>query len=107
MFKNAGSKSSSAREKFPNGFSWRSIQEEQSGPLRRFITTPIGKGFRSVNVYLRQALNLYACVRPCKSYPGVRGHYKNVNLVVIRENTGATCTLLASSSKPASPRQPN
>jgi isocitrate dehydrogenase (NAD+) len=51
------------------------------------ITTPIGKGFRSVNVFLRQALNLYACVRPCKSYPGVRGHYKNVDLVVVRENT--------------------
>jgi isocitrate dehydrogenase (NAD+) len=51
------------------------------------ITTPIGKGFRSVNVFLRQALNLYACVRPCKSYAGVRGHYKNVNLVVVRENT--------------------
>ncbi len=55
--------------------------------LKAPITTPIGKGFRSVNVYLRQALNLYACVRPCKSYPGVRGHYKNVNLVVVRENT--------------------
>jgi isocitrate dehydrogenase (NAD+) len=55
--------------------------------LKAPITTPIGKGFRSVNVYLRQALNLYACVRPCKSYPGVRGYYKNVNLVVVRENT--------------------
>src|SRR6516162_5849048 len=55
--------------------------------LKAPITTPIGKGFRSVNVYLRQALNLYACVRPCKSYPGVRGHYQNVNLVVVRENT--------------------
>ncbi|MBS0263064.1 MAG: isocitrate/isopropylmalate dehydrogenase family protein [Planctomycetes bacterium] len=55
--------------------------------LKAPITTPIGKGFRSVNVYLRQALNLYACVRPCKSYPGVRGHYKNVDLVVVRENT--------------------
>jgi len=55
--------------------------------LKAPITTPIGKGFRSVNVYLRQALNLYACVRPCKSYPGVRGHYTNVNLVVVRENT--------------------
>lgn len=55
--------------------------------LKAPITTPIGKGFRSVNVFLRQALNLYACVRPCKSYPGVRGHYKNVNLVIVRENT--------------------
>lgn len=55
--------------------------------LKGPITTPIGKGFRSVNVYLRQALNLFACVRPCKSYPGVRGYYKNVNLVIVRENT--------------------
>jgi isocitrate dehydrogenase (NAD+) len=55
--------------------------------LKAPITTPIGKGFRSVNVFLRQALNLYACVRPCKSYPGVRGYYKNVNLVIVRENT--------------------
>jgi isocitrate dehydrogenase (NAD+) len=55
--------------------------------LKAPITTPIGKGFRSVNVYLRQALNLYACVRPCKSYPGVRGHYQGVDLVVVRENT--------------------
>ena len=55
--------------------------------LKAPITTPIGKGFRSVNVFLRQALNLYACVRPCKSYPGVRGLYKNVDLVVVRENT--------------------
>lgn len=55
--------------------------------LKGPITTPIGKGFRSVNVFLRQALNLYACIRPCKSYPGVRGHYKNVDLVVVRENT--------------------
>jgi isocitrate dehydrogenase (NAD+) len=63
-----------------------SIKKNQVA-LKAPITTPIGKGFRSVNVYLRQALNLYACVRPCKSYPGVRGHYKNVNLVVVRENT--------------------
>lgn len=53
------------------------------------ITTPIGKGFRSVNVYLRQELNLYACVRPCKSYKGVRTYFEdsNVDLVLIRENT--------------------
>jgi isocitrate dehydrogenase (NAD+) len=55
--------------------------------LKGPITTPIGKGFRSVNVFLRQALNLYACVRPCKSYVGVRSKYKDVNLVVVRENT--------------------
>ena len=51
------------------------------------ITTPIGKGFRSVNVALRKALNLYACVRPCKTYPGVRSKYQDIDLVIIRENT--------------------
>lgn len=51
------------------------------------ITTPIGTGFRSVNVALRQELGLFACVRPCKYYPGVRSRYTNVDLVVIRENT--------------------
>ena len=55
--------------------------------LKAPITTPIGKGFRSVNVYLRQELGLYACVRPCKSYEGVRGNYSGVDLVLIRENT--------------------
>jgi len=63
-----------------------SIKKNKVG-LKAPITTPIGKGFRSVNVFLRQALNLYACVRPCKSYAGVRGHYTNVDLVVVRENT--------------------
>jgi len=51
------------------------------------ITTPVGKGFRSVNVALRKELDLYACVRPCKSYPGVRSKYENIDLVVVRENT--------------------
>ncbi len=53
------------------------------------ITTPIGKGFRSVNVYLRQELGLYACVRPCKTYKGVRTFYNDVDvdLVLIRETT--------------------
>ncbi len=51
------------------------------------ITTPIGKGFRSVNVALRKELDLYACLRPCKSYPGVRSHYEGIDLVVVRENT--------------------
>lgn len=57
--------------------------------LKAPITTPIGKGFRSVNVFLRQALNLYACVRPCKQYKGVRTFFENVpvDLVLIRENT--------------------
>ncbi len=55
--------------------------------LKGPITTPIGSGFRSVNVALRQELNLYACVRPCKIYPGVKTKYENVDIVVIRENT--------------------
>ena len=55
--------------------------------LKGPITTPIGTGFRSVNVALRHELGLYACVRPCKSYAGVRSRYEDVDLVVIRENT--------------------
>ena len=55
--------------------------------LKGPITTPIGSGFRSVNVALRQELNLYACVRPCKIYPGVKTKYENVDIVVVRENT--------------------
>lgn len=51
------------------------------------VTTPIGSGFRSVNVALRQELDLYACVRPCKSYPGVVTPYDDVDIVVVRENT--------------------
>jgi len=55
--------------------------------LKAPVTTPIGSGFRSVNVALRKALDLYACVRPCKSYPGVRSRYQNVDIVIVRENT--------------------
>ncbi len=55
--------------------------------LKAPITTPVGKGFRSVNVHLRQTFNLYACLRPCKWYPGVRSRYENVDLVIVRENT--------------------
>jgi len=55
--------------------------------LKGPITTPIGTGFRSVNVALRQALQLYACVRPCKSYKGVKSRYEGVDLVIVRENT--------------------
>jgi isocitrate dehydrogenase (NAD+) len=53
------------------------------GPL----TTPVGKGMRSVNVALRRDLDLYALVRPCKSYPGVRSRYQDIDLVIVRENT--------------------
>ena len=55
--------------------------------LKAPITTPVGTGFRSINVYLRQQLDLFACLRPCKSYPGVRSRYKNIDLVLVRENT--------------------
>ncbi|MCC6446446.1 MAG: isocitrate/isopropylmalate dehydrogenase family protein [Armatimonadetes bacterium] len=55
--------------------------------LKGPITTPIGTGFRSVNVALRQELSLYACLRPCKYYPGIRSKYEDVDLVVVRENT--------------------
>ena len=51
------------------------------------ITTPIGTGFRSVNVALRYELELYACLRPCKLYPGVRSRFDNVDVVIVRENT--------------------
>jgi isocitrate dehydrogenase (NAD+) len=51
------------------------------------VTTPVGTGFRSVNVSMRKTLNLYACVRPCKTYPGVRTRYDNVDIVIVRENT--------------------
>ncbi len=54
--------------------------------LKGPITTPLGKGFRSVNVALRKELELYACLRPCKSYKGVRSRYQDVDLVIVREN---------------------
>jgi isocitrate dehydrogenase (NAD+) len=55
--------------------------------LKGPITTPVGGGFRSVNVGLRKGLDLYAQVRPCKTYPGVRSRFDDVDLVIIRENT--------------------
>ena len=61
--------------------------KENGVALKGPITTPIGTGFRSVNVALRHELELYACVRPCKSYAGVRSRYQDVDLVVVRENT--------------------
>lgn len=55
--------------------------------LKAPVTTPIGKGFRSVNVQLRKELDLYANLRPCKNLPGVKTRFENVDLVVVRENT--------------------
>lgn len=55
--------------------------------LKGPCTTPVGKGFRSINVRLRQGLDLYASVRPVQSLPGVKTPFENVDLVVVRENT--------------------
>jgi len=55
--------------------------------LKGPITTPVGGGFRSVNVGLRKSLDLYGQIRPCKTYPGVRTRYEEVDLIVVRENT--------------------
>ncbi len=55
--------------------------------LKGPITTPVGAGFRSVNVLLRQSLDLFCCLRPCKTYTGARTRYKDVDLVIVRENT--------------------
>jgi len=63
-----------------------SIRENKIA-LKGPITTPVGSGFRSVNVQLRQSLDLFSCVRPCKSYEGVRSRFENIDIVIIRENT--------------------
>ena len=55
--------------------------------LKGPVTTPVGSGFRSVNVALRKELGLYACLRPCKTYPGAPSLYKDVDIIIVRENT--------------------
>lgn len=55
--------------------------------LKGPVTTPVGTGFRSVNVALRQQLELYACLRPCKTYPGAPARHQKVDVIVVRENT--------------------
>ena len=55
--------------------------------LKGPVTTPVGKGFKSVNVQLRQKLNLYAAVRPVRNLPGVKTRYDGVDMVIVRENT--------------------
>ena len=55
--------------------------------LKAPVTTPVGTGFRSANVALRQELDLYACLRPCKTYPGVKTPFGHIDLVIVRENT--------------------
>ena len=80
---------SSAQEKFGTPLpkavldSIRKSRIALKGP----ITTPVGSGFRSVNVALRKELDLYACLRPCKIYPGASTPFKDVDIVVVRENT--------------------
>jgi len=54
--------------------------------LKGPVTTPVGSGFRSVNVALRKELELYTCLRPCKTYPGVPSRYMNIDIVIVREN---------------------
>ena len=63
-----------------------SIKETKIG-LKGPITTPVGKGFRSANVALRKSLDLYANLRPAKSYQGLRSRYDSVDLIIVRENT--------------------
>ena len=55
--------------------------------LKGPVTTPVGKGFKSVNVQLRQKLNLYAAVRPVRSMPGIKTRFENIDMVIVRENT--------------------
>ncbi|MCO5557294.1 hypothetical protein L7F22_010855 [Adiantum nelumboides] len=66
--------------------SMESVRQNKIG-LKGPMTTPIGKGFKSLNLTLRKELGLYANVRPCLSIPGFKTRYDNVNLVTIRENT--------------------
>lgn len=61
--------------------------KENKVALKSPVTTPIGKGFRSVNVQLRKDLDLYANLRPCYNLPNIKTRYENVDIVVIRENT--------------------
>ncbi len=63
-----------------------SIRDNKTA-LKGPVTTPVGKGFRSINVALRQELDLYASIRPCRLYPGVPARFEGIDLVVVRENT--------------------
>ncbi|MBA7570228.1 MAG: isocitrate/isopropylmalate dehydrogenase family protein [Dehalococcoidia bacterium] len=64
----------------------RSIRKNRVA-IKGPVTTPVGSGFRSVNVALRKELDLYTCLRPCKIYPGAPTIFKNVDIIVVRENT--------------------
>jgi isocitrate dehydrogenase (NAD+) len=80
---------SQAQDKFGTPLPDQALQSVKRNKvaLKGPVTTPIGAGFRSVNVALRQALDLYACLRPYKVYPGIKTPFKGVDIVVVRENT--------------------
>ncbi len=60
--------------------------EKNKVAIKGPITTPVGSGFRSINVALRKALDLYSCLRPCKAYEGVRTRFPDTDIVIVREN---------------------
>jgi isocitrate dehydrogenase (NAD+) len=70
---------------FPDA-TMESIKRTKVG-IKGPTTTPVGSGFRSVNVLLRKELDLYACIRPCKAYEGVRTRFPETDIVIVRENT--------------------
>jgi len=80
---------SRAQDKFGTPLPDQALQSIRKNrvALKGPVTTPIGTGFRSVNVALRQMLDLYACLRPYKVYPGINTPFKGVDIVVVRENT--------------------
>ena len=80
---------SQAQDKFGTPLPESALQSIRKNKvaLKGPVTTPIGTGFRSVNVALRQTLDLYACLRPYKVYPGINTQFKDVDIVVVRENT--------------------
>jgi len=80
---------SQAQDKFGTPLPDQALQSVRRNKvaLKGPVTTPIGAGFRSVNVALRQALDLYVCLRPYKVYPGIKTPFKGVDIVVVRENT--------------------
>jgi isocitrate dehydrogenase (NAD+) len=69
------------------GADWLEAIRRNRVALKGPITTPVGEGHRSLNVALRQALELYANVRPVRNLPGVKSHFEHVDLVIVRENT--------------------
>src|SRR5919106_2695681 len=60
--------------------------KERGLAIKGPITTPVGSGFRSINVAVRKELDLYACLRPCKAYEGVRTRFPDTDIVIVREN---------------------